>query len=382
MIYLDYNATTPVDEEVYHAMIPYLREDFGNPSSLHTVGAKARKALEESRELIASYLHCEPDEIVFTSGGTESNSLAITGVIRQARLSKPSLVPHVVTTPIEHKSVLDPIQYLEKMGDITATYLGVDSKGNLDLEKLKASLSPETVLISVMGVNNEIGNIYPTDSIGEIACNKNIIFHVDAVQAFGKVRIDFSKKKADLVSFSSHKIYGPKGVGALFVKNGVKIHPMFRGGAQEMEKRGGTENLPGIVGFAKAVEKAYGDLESETKRLEKLRHRLEQGLLEKIRGAQVQGDPTSRICNTLSMTFAGLTSEMSVIALDRAGFAVSSGSACASGAIEPSHVLLAMGVSRPEAKGAVRFSLGRPTTEDDIEKALEIIPKVIERLRS
>lgn len=370
-VYLDYNAATPVDLAVREAMLPFLGEVWGNPSSLHWVGAQARKGLEEAREKVTRHLHCEPREIVFTSGGTESINLAVKGV-----------VGHVVTSQVEHQAVLQSLEALEKECHIEVTRLRVDSHGDIDLDELRESIRPTTVLISIMFVNNEIGNIYPINAIGNIARERGILFHTDAVQAVGRLPIDLSRLPVDLLSFSSHKIYGPKGVGALYIRKGTKISPLIHGGAQELEKRGGTENLPGIVGFSAAMERVHADLEKESRRLQTLRDRLQAGLIESVSGTVVHGNESHRVFNTLNVTFSGVTSETILIALDREGIAVSAGSACASGALEPSHVLQAMGVSKEESKGAVRFSLGRGTTEDDIDYALETVPKIVKRLRT
>lgn len=374
-IYLDYNATTPVDPAVQSAMLPFLGEEFGNPSSLHWAGQRARKALEEAREKIAFHLNCDPKEIVFTSGGTEGINLAIRGVVSQG---------HLITTVVEHKAVLETCEALEREGRVEGTRLPVDRNGNLDLEKVRESIRDDTALISIQWVNNETGNIFPVAAIGAIARERGIFFHVDAVQALGKLPIDLKNLPIDLLSISAHKIYGPKGVGVLFIRKGVKTKPLLYGGAQEMEKRGGTENLPGIVGFGAAVEGISRDLEAETRRLELLRDRLQNSLLQSIPGTEIHGDlePRHRVCNTLNVSFEGITNEVILIALDREGIAVSSGSACASGAVEPSHVLQAMGVAKERAKGAVRFSLGRGTTQAEIDTVLEKLPKVVERLRS
>jgi cysteine desulfurase len=360
-VYLDYNATTPVAPQVRDAMLPFLEGEYGNPSSLHRFGARAKTALEESREKIASYLHCQPDEIVFTSGGTESNNLALKGVAGP-----------VITSSVEHHSVLDAVK---------ATRVSVDRSGDLNLEELKTLIQKETALVSVMFANNETGTISPVTAVGRIAREKKVLFHCDAVQALGKLPIDLSKLPVDMMSFSAHKIYGPKGVGALYVRRGVSFSSLIHGGPQEMEKRGGTENLPGIVGFATAVELVHRDLESEMERLGRLRDRLQSGLLEKVPGIHFHGNERFRVANTLNLSFDGVRSDTLLITLDREGIAASSGSACASGAIEPSHVLQAMGLPEGEVKGAVRFSLGRGTNDDDIEFVIEQLSKIIVRLR-
>lgn len=381
MIYLDYNATTPVDPRVIEAMRGCLQDFFGNPSSLHALGRQARQKLEESRESVAQIFNVAADEIFFTSGGTESINLALRGFLKKAvldpRFQKES--PHVVTTAVEHASVLETLGALEEDGIIDLSIVGVDRLGRLSVGDFEKARKPGTVLASVMWVNNEIGNIYPVSEISRWAASRGIALHVDAVQALGKIPTDLAALGADLVSFSGHKIYGPKGVGALYVKSGTKIAPLATGGSQEMEKRGGTENLAGIVGFAKAVSFVPELVDGQAK-IARLRDRLQSGLQD-LPGARVRGDVGSRVAQTLSLTFEGLDSEMGIIALDREGMAVSSGSACASGAVEPSHVLLAMGVEKGQAKGALRFSLGRHTTEEEIDHVLKVVPEVIEALR-
>lgn len=378
MIYLDHNATTPVDPQVIEAMQECLKVNFGNPSSLHTLGRRARQCLEDARDTLAQFLNVASDEIFFTSGGTESINVALRGFFKKNKFN--TFKPHVISTTVEHKSVLETLSSMQESGVIDLSLVGVDHLGRLSLDDFEKARRPETVLISVMWVNNEIGNIYPIDKLSHWAKSHKITFHVDAVQALGKIPTNLSQIQADLVSFSAHKIYGPKGVGALYIKSGVKIAPLITGGAQEMEKRGGTENLPGIAGFARAI-KLLPDLHRAQPQIEKLRNQLQEGL-QLQPGACVQGDQTARVAQTLSMTFEGLDSEMGIIALDREGIAVSSGSACASGAVEPSHVLLAMGVDKAQAKGVIRFSLGKSTREADIEKVLEIFPDVLSRLRT
>lgn len=377
-IYLDHNATTPVDPEVREAMLPYLGESFGNPSSLHGFGAKARKAVDEAREKVASCLMCRPDEIVFTSGGTESIHLAL-HPIPQDLVQNPKA--HVITSSVEHQSVLQPLERLEKQGWITATRLVPDSLGNISVDEVAEAVCDNTALISILFVNNETGNLYPIEGMGRLAREKGILFHVDGVQALGKIPINLSRLSVDLMSFSAHKIYGPKGVGALYVKKGVRLAPLLQGGFQERGLRAGTENVPGIVGFGHAMEIAHRNLEIENLRIRELRDFLERGLQERIPGVILHGDPDHRVANTLNVAFEGVSGETALIALDREGIAVSAGSACASGALEPSHVLLAMGIGREEAKSSLRFSLGRGTQRTDIDQVLEKLPGIIERLR-
>lgn len=378
-IYLDYNATTPVAPLVREAMLPFLGEEYGNPSSLHAVGARARKALDDARETVARVLGCQPAEILFTSGGTESIHLAIRGTVSALFADRRERVP-VITTSVEHSAVLRTFEMLETEGLVQVTRLTVDGLGRIDLQDLKAAFRDGTGLVSVQFANNETGNLYPVAEIGRVCRERGALFHVDAVQALGKVPLDLAALPVDLMSFSAHKIYGPKGVGALYVRKGTGLSPMI-GGVQEREKRGGTENLPGIVGFASALALAAEDLESEAVRLRGLRDFLETGLKERIVGVRGYGDPVRRLPNTLFVSFEGLETETGVMALDREGIFVSSGSACASGTPRPSHVLLAMGVAKGEAKGAIRFSLGRGTSEKDIEYVLEKLPALVGRLR-
>ncbi len=354
-------------------MLPFLGETFGNPSSLHRAGAQARRALDEARESVARCLGASPEEIIFTSGGTEAINQALSHALQSPK-------PMVLTTAVEHQAVLKACEAFKNQGK-TVTLLGVDLQGRLDLDACRAAVTDKTALVSVMHANNEIGNLYPIEALGSLCREKGVCFHVDAVQSLGKVKIDLAVQPVDLMSFSGHKIYGPKGIGVLYVRKGVKLSPLLRGGSQERERRAGTENLPGIVGFAKALEIAVKDLEAESVRLHRLRNTLEQGLQERIPGLCIHGDLKNRVSNTTNVGFSGLKNDLLLIALDREGVLVSAGSACASGALKPSHVLLAMGIPPEEAKGSLRFSLGRSTSDDDINKALEIIPQVVERLR-
>ena len=371
-IYLDYNATTPIDPLVLELMTKLMQDTFGNPSSLHREGAQASLRLNEARESMARCLGCDPRELVFTSGGTEAINLALKGVLK-------TTPGHLITTAVEHQAVLQSAKWLETRG-VAVTHLGVSALGELDLGALEQAFRPETRLISVMMANNEIGNLYPIEAIGKIARAHGVLFHVDGVQALGKIPICLKDLPVDLMSFSGHKIYGPKGIGLLYVRRGVKLERLVDGGSQEMEQRGGTENLAGIAGMAKALELCMAHLPEEIARLTQVRDTLEQGL-RAIPETYVHGLPQQRIANTLNVSFTGITKETILLALDREGIAVSSGSACASGAIEPSHVLLAMGLPRGEAMGAVRFSLGRWTTGEEIGVAIERVTKVVNQLR-
>ncbi|GIW47478.1 MAG: cysteine desulfurase NifS [Deltaproteobacteria bacterium] len=375
-IYLDYNATTPLDPRVFEAMLPYMKEEFGNPSSIHSFGRKGKAALDDSREQVAELIGALPKEVVFTSGGSESNNFAIKGVAFSLR-EKGS---HLITTKVEHASVIESFEFLKTLG-FKVTYLGVDEYGLVDLEELKRSINDETILVSVMFANNETGVVMPIEEIAEIVKEKGIILHTDAVQAAGKIEIDLRKIPVDLLSLSAHKLYGPKGVGALFIREGVKINPIIHGGGQERGRRSGTENVPGIVGLGKACEIAKEEMETENARVVELRDKLHRGILERIDGVKLNGHPEKRLANTLNLSFKGVDGESLVINLDLEGIAVSTGSACSEGNVDPSHVLLAMGMSRELATSSIRFSLGRFTKGEDIEYVLDILPGIVSRIR-
>jgi cysteine desulfurase len=379
-VYLDYNATTPIDPRVFEAMIPYMKEEFGNPSSIHSFGSRAKAALDNSREQVAGFLGAHPKEIVFTSGGSESNNLAIKGVAFRLREKG----AHLITTRIEHASVLETFRFLESHG-FRVTYLGVDEYGLIDLGELRESITEDTILASVMFANNETGVIMPIREIGEIVKEKGVIFHTDAVQAVGKVDIDLEDLPVDLLSLSAHKIYGPKGVGALFIRveafRGTPLQPLIHGGGQERERRSGTENVPGIVGLGKACEIAKVEMKTEESRLRDLRDELHEGILERIRGVKLNGHPERRLSNTLNLSFEGVEGDSLVMNLDIEGIAVSTGSACSEGNVEPSHVLLAMGLPREIAVSSLRFSLGRFTEREDIDRVIDALPRIVERIR-
>ncbi|MGC9004304.1 MAG: cysteine desulfurase NifS [bacterium] len=376
MIYMDYNATTPIDERVLDSMLPYLREEFGNPSSIYSLAQRARKAVEEAREKLAKLLNCDPKEIIFTSGGTESDNFALKG-IAYANQDKGK---HIITSQIEHHAVLNTCKFLEKQG-FQITYLPVDRYGVVDLEALERSITPQTILISIMFANNEVGTIQPIKEIARIARKYGVYFHTDAVQAVGKIPIDVKELGIDLLSLSAHKFYGPKGVGALYVRRGVRIVPFIQGGEQEKGRRGGTENVAGIVGLGKAAEIAQEEMEEEEKRVRALRDQLEKGLLERIPEVILNGHPQNRLYNTLSICVKYVEGESMLINLDREGICASSGSACTSGSLEPSHVLLAMGVPPEVAHGSLRFSLGKFNKEEDVERVIEVLPPIVEELR-
>jgi cysteine desulfurase len=377
-IYLDYNATTPVDPAVLEAMLPYLADNFANASSMHSLGQRARTGVDESREQVAALIGAKPAEIVFTSGGTEADNLAIFGTVAAGEPTAPG--KHVISTSIEHHAVLQTCQSLEKQG-VDVTYLPARG-GVVNPDDLRRALRPETVLISVMHANNELGTIQPVEEIGRIAREAGVMFHCDAVQSAGKLPIDVNKMGASLLTLSAHKVYGPKGIGALYVRAGTKIEPQFRGGQHERGLRPGTENVAGIVGMGKAAEIVRDRPVSDAAQISSLRGRLEAALTARVPGIRVNGAGTPRVANTMNLTVPGASGESLVIALDLQGIACSTGAACSSGAIEPSHVLLAIGLSDEEARSSVRFSLGRGTTAAEIERAIEIIPAAIERLRA
>jgi len=375
-IYLDHSATTPVDPEVAELMHKYYVELYGNPSSVHAFGREVKKALEEARSQVAALIGAEAKEIIFTSGGTEADNIAIQGAAK----AKAGKGRHLITSAIEHHAVLDTCKYLAKNG-YELTILPVDSEGLVNPEDLLAAIRPDTILISIMHANNEVGSIQPIEAIGKIAREKGILFHVDAVQSLGKLPIDVVKMNIDLLTVSSHKIYGPKGVGALYVRKGVRILPLIFGGGQERKVRSGTENAPGIIGFGKACELAGLRMEEENARLIKLRDKLVEGLL-KIEDVQLNGPRgANRLPNNVNVSVRFIEGESLLLSLDMIGIAASSGSACTSGSLDPSHVLLAMGLSHEVAHGSLRLTLGRQNTEEDIDYVLQELPKIVDRLR-
>jgi cysteine desulfurase len=376
-IYLDYNATTPVDPAVLTAMLPFLAENFGNANSIHSAGQRARAAVDAARESVAGLIGAKSSEIVFTCGGTESDNLAMFGIVNPCDQPR----RHVVTTAIEHHAVLNAAQALEKQG-VDVTYVPVGGDGIVDPEEIREAIRPETVLISVMLANNEIGTIQPVEEIGRVAAEEDIYFHCDAVQAAGKLAIDVRKLGVDLLSISGHKLYAAKGVGALYVRAGTELGPIFYGGHHERDRRPGTENVPGIAGLGKAAELAAEYLASSAIRLGGLRDRFEKSLLNALPGVKVNGSVEHRVPNTCNLFFDAAGGEALVIALDLQGVMCSSGAACSSGAVEPSHVLTAIGLLPDQARSSLRFSLGRPTTEHEIDEAIRIIPPVVERLRA
>ncbi len=375
-IYFDHNATTPVDPEVLGAMLPFFSGVYGNASSIHSFGQQARAAVEQAREQVARLVGARAAEIVFTSGGTESDNLAILGIVRASRAER----KHVITAAIEHHAVLNTCEALEAEG-VEVTYLPVSGAGVVDPDAVRAALRPETVLISVMTANNEIGTIQPIEEIGLIAAEADVWFHTDAVQAAGKLPLDVARMGVDLLSLSGHKLYAPKGVGALYVRSGARIAPQSFGGHHQRGRRPGTENVPGILALGKAAELAVERMASEPARLAALRDRLEQAILSRVPATRVNGAGALRVPNTTNIVFSFIEGEALVIALDLKGLACSTGAACSSGAIEASHVLTAIGLEPHEAHASLRFSLGRTTTEEEVDRAIELLPGVVEHLR-
>jgi cysteine desulfurase len=376
-IYLDHNATTPLRPEVTEAMLPYFHEKFGNPSSIHRFGQEVKKGVEEAREQVARLLNAHPREIVFTGSGTEANNLAIKGAV--SLLQKNGR--HLITSSIEHPAVLKTCQYLEKLG-FQVTYLPVDRYGMVDPEEVRKSITPETILITLMHSNNEVGTIQPVHEIGQIARTQGILFHTDAIQSVGKIPVDVRSLEVDLLSISAHKIYGPKGVGALFIKEGTLIEPLHHGGHHELNRRAGTENVPGIVGFGKASELAFEELLGNPEGAKPLRDYFWEKIQQGIDHVHLNGHPAKRLPNTLNVTFEFIEGESLVINLDLFGIATSTGSACTSGALEPSHVLLAMGLPALQAQGSLRISIGRNTTQEEVHQTVEVLKETVHRLRS
>ena len=376
-VYLDYNATTPVEPEVLDAMLPYFSAAFGNASSIHTFGQKARAAVETAREQVAALIGARAQEIFFTSGGTESDNHAIFGIVAS---SSTALRPHLITSLVEHEAVLNACQALETQG-ADVTYLPVDRNGLIDPQELQAARRKETVLITIMHANNELGTVQPLEEIGRVAKGADVYFHTDAVQSAGKIPIDVNQFELDLLSLSGHKLYAPKGIGALYVRSGTRLKQLLYGGHHQRGLRPGTENVAGIVGLGKAAEIARHSLANDAKRLSALRDQLERGLLDRVPHARINGGRAARTPNTANLVFPGVEGEALLIALDLKGLACSTGAACSSGAVEPSHVLTGIGLPAEEARASLRFSLGRHSTEADIDFALQVVPAVVAQLR-
>lgn len=375
LVYLDNNATTAVAPEVLNAMLPYFGDYYGNPSSMHTFGGQVMEAVDTARERLAELLRCQPDEIIFTASGSESDNTAFWSALQ----SQPGK-RHIITTRVEHPAVLNVCQYWEREG-YHVTYLDVDEKCRLDLDEYRDALSDDTALVSIMFANNEVGNIFPIQKLSEMAHERGILFHTDAVQAVGKIPIDLRHTPVDMLSLSGHKIHAPKGIGALYVRKGTRFRSFVRGGHQEKGRRAGTENVPYIVGLGMACQLSRDFMQVERIDVAHLRDKLENGLIESIRDSRVNGDPDNRLPNTSNISFKNVEGEAILLMLDRLGIAASSGSACTSGSLEPSHVLRAMGVPFNYAHGSIRLSLSRYTIEDDIDYVLKEFPGVIETLR-
>lgn len=376
-VYLDNNATTKMDNEVFEAMVPYLTEYYGNASSLHLFGKETNKAMNESRETIAKYLGCEPNEVIFTASGSESDNLAIRGIARAYK----NRGKHIISSPIEHPAIKNTLKDLEDEG-YEVTILHVNKDGVVDVEELKKAIKDDTILITVMHANNETGAFQPIEEIAKIAKENKIIFHVDAVQTMGKVDIKPKEIGIDLLSFSGHKFYGPKGIAALYWRNGVRFGKVLTGGGQEGKRRPGTSNVPGMVGMAKALEIAYRDMDTEFKKEEELRDYFESEVLKRIPEVVINAKNTKRLPGTSSITFKYLEGESILLSLSYKGIAVSSGSACSSDDLQASHVLLAMGIAPEFAHGTIRFGLGKYNTKEEIDYTLNVLVEVIEKLRA
>lgn len=374
-IYLDHAATTALDRRVLEAMIPYFTTEYGNASSIYTLGRHAMQAIDGARESVAEILNCRPTELIFTGGGSESDNLALKGLAFTAQKKG----KHIITTPIEHHAVLHTCQYLERFG-FTTTYLPVDHYGRVDPDDVARAMTDETILVSVMYANNEVGTIEPIAEIGRMCRARKIPFHVDAVQAAGSLSLDVAALNVDLLSLSAHKFYGPKGVGVLYARQGVRLLPQLQGGSQERGKRAGTENVAGIVGAATALRLAYEDLPETQPRIQALRDRLIEGVLA-LPGSALSGHPSERLPNNASFVFEGIEGESILLSLDLLGFAASTGSACTSGSVDPSHVLLAMGFPEEQARGTLRLTLGKENTSEDVEAFLSALPGILAKLK-
>ena len=375
-IYMDHSATTPVASEVLAAMLPYFSDKFGNASSLHGFGREAKEALEESRQKLARLLNADPEEIVFTSGGTESDNIALRGIAYRNRNSG----RHIITSNIEHPAILETCRSLEQEG-FSVTYLPVNREGLVDLSELERTIRPYTILISIMHANNEIGTIQPLKEIGRVAAERDIYLHTDAVQTVGKIPVDVEAMGADLLSLSAHKLYGPKGVGALYIRRGTKIQSLDTGGGHEMGLRSGTENVPGIVGLARAADLAREEMAAEGQRLAELRDRLAALVLERVKEAWINGSMEKRLPGSLNFGFSYVEGESLLLYLDSKGVAVSTGSACSSHKLEPSHVLLALGLKPEECHGSLRITMGRSNSREDVDYVAQCIAEAVERFR-
>ena len=372
---MDYAATTPVDSRVLKAMMPYFSEKFGNTMSLHSLGRDAKKDLDRSREIIASFMNAKPEELIFTGSGTEATNIVLKGVA----FANKKKGKHIITSAIEHHCVLESAHWLEKQG-FKVTYLPVDKHGLVDPSAVEYAIKKDTILVAIMHANNEIGTIEPIEEIGRICKNKDVYFYSDAAQSFGKVPVDVNKMNVDFLMVDAHKIYGPKGVGALFIRKGSEIEPLIHGGGHEFGLRSATVNVAGIVGFAETIRLRKKEMEPEAKRLTKLRDKLIKGVLE-IENSHLNGHPTKRLPNNTNFWFAFIEGESLVVYLDMRGIAASTGSACSSESLEPSHVLTAIGLKHEEAHGSLRLTLGKESTEQDVDYVLEVLPETVEKLR-
>lgn len=375
-VYFDNGATTPLDEKVLEAMLPFYKELYGNPSSLHSFGREVKKALEEAREKVAAAINARPEEIYFTSGGTEADNLAVQGVARALKKKG----NHIITSAVEHHAVLDVCKAMEEEG-FKVTFLPVDEYGMVSPEAFREAVTGDTILASIMLANNEVGTLQPIEEISAITREKGIVLHTDAVQAIGNLPVDVGKLGVDLLTLAAHKFNGPKGVGALYVRRGTRVRKVAHGGGQEKKVRPGTENIPGIVGLGRAIELATADIPGKAAHLAFLRDKLIQGLM-KIPDVKLNGHPEMRLPGNANLSFAYVEGESLLLSLDMKGVAASSGSACTSGSLEPSHVLLAMGMPHETAHGSLRFTLGKYNTEEDVDYVLEVLPEIVERLRS
>jgi len=376
VIYLDHAATTPTDPEVLQAMLPYFTERFGSASTLYSIGKESRQAVEEAREKVAGLTGSRPDEVFFTSGGTEADNWAIMG----AAFANESKGNHIITSKIEHHAVLETCHFLEKHG-FEVTYLPVDSDGLVDPEDVRRAITDRTILISIMHANNEIGTIEPVEEIGRIAREKRILFHTDTVQTVGSIPVDVNAIGCDALSVSAHKLYGPKGIGAMYLRKGARVQRIMQGGGQESNRRAGTHNVPGIVGLGKAAELALASMDESIPRLTSFRDRLIDGIFERIPDVRLNGHRTQRLPNNVNVSFEAIEGESIILLLDMHGICASSGSACTSGSLDPSHVLMALGLKHEEAHGSLRLTLGRDNTEWDVKNVLEVLPVIVERLR-
>ena len=376
VIYLDHASTTPADPEVVEVMRPWFGEEFGNPSTVYSLGLTAAQAVQQARESVADALGAEPEEIYFTSGGTESDNWAVLGTA-DAQTKKGR---HLITSAVEHHAVLETMEFLEKRG-YEFTRVPVDGGGLVDPEEVRKAIRPDTVLVSIMHANNEVGTIQPLADIGRVAREAGVLFHTDAVQTAGKLPLDVNELGVDMLSLSGHKFYGPKGVGVMYLRKRARITPLLHGGAQERNRRAGTHNVPGIVGLAKALEISRSRMTEDSAREAELRDRLWEGLRYNIVGIHLNGHPTERLANNLNVRLDGIEGESMILMLDMEGICVSSGSACTTGSLEPSHVLLALGIPAEHAHGSLRVTLGRSTTADDIDHFIDVFPPIVDRLR-